>query len=124
MNLSKKLKQDHECGDFGNALAGYSEQAERLERAAEIYAAERDHAKACYDRAVRLLAGIHALLYPPRFTDDDGRTWQFKSPIAEEQMQELSDRIRALPDEIEAIDAERLNSPDLRKTPPFTKGRE
>ena len=41
MNLSKKLKQDHECGDFGNALAGYSEQAERLERAAEIYAAER-----------------------------------------------------------------------------------
>lgn len=74
-------------------------------RAADIYAAERDHARACYDRTVRILTGIHALLYPPRFTDHDGRTWQFKSPLAEEQMQELSDRIRALPDEIEAIDA-------------------
>lgn len=105
MKLSEKLKQDHECGDFGNALAGYSELAERLERAAEIYAAERDYAKACYDRAVRILTGIHALLYPPRITDNDGRTWQFKSPLAEEQMQELSDRIRALPDDIEAIDA-------------------
>ena len=74
-------------------------------RAAEIYAAERDHARACYERTVRILTGIHALLYPPRFTDHDGRTWQFKSPIAEEQMQELSDRIRALPDAIDAIDA-------------------
>jgi hypothetical protein len=63
---------------------------------------ERDHAEACYDRAVRILTGIHALLYPPRFTDNDVRTWQFKSPLAEEQMQELSDRIRALPDEIAA----------------------
>ncbi len=105
MKLSEQLKQDHECGDFGDVLAGYSERAEGLERAAEIYAAERDHAKACYDRTVRLLTGIHALLYPPRFTDNDGRTWQFKSPLAEEQMQELSDRIRALPDEIEAVDA-------------------
>lgn len=67
--------------------------------------AERDHARLRYDRAVRILTGIHALLYPPRFTDHDGRTWQFKSPLAEEQMQELSDRIRALPDEIAAIDA-------------------
>lgn len=77
----------------------------KLVRAAEVYGAERDHAKACYDRAVRILTGIHALLYPPRFTDNDGRTWQFKSPLAEQQMQELSDRIRSLPDEITAIDA-------------------
>ena len=80
-------------------------------RAAEIYAAERDHARACYDRTIRILTGIHALLYPPRFTDNDGRTWQFKSPIAEEKMQELSDRIRALPDEIAAAD-------EAMKTPP------
>lgn len=104
MKLSEQLKQDNECGDFGNALDGYAEQVERLERAAESYVVERDHAKACYDRAVRILTGIHALLYPPRFTDRDGRTWQFKSPLAEEQMQELSDRIRALPDDIAAID--------------------
>lgn len=61
---------------------------------------ERDNANQRYSSAVRLLTGIHALLYPPRFTDHDGRTWQFKSPLVEEQMQELSDRIRALPDEI------------------------
>lgn len=82
----------------------------KLVRTAEVYGAELDHAKACYDRAVRILTGIHELLYPPRFTDNDGRTWQFKSPLAEEQMQELSDRIRALPDEISAID-------DAMKTP-------
>ena len=74
--------------------------AERYNKAAEIYAAERDHANQRCSSAVRLLTGIHALLYPPRFTDHNGRTWQFKSPLAEEQMQELSDRIRALPDEI------------------------
>lgn len=61
---------------------------------------ERDNANQRYSSAVRLLAGIHALLYPPRLAGHDGRTWQFKSPLAEEQMQELSDRIRALPDEI------------------------
>ena len=77
----------------------------RLVRDVEVYHAERDHAKACYDRAVRILTGIHALLYPPRFTDNDGRTWQFKSPLAEELIQELSDRIRALPDELAALDA-------------------
>lgn len=85
-------------------------------RAAEIYAAERDHARACYDRTVRILTGIHAMLYPPRFTDNDGRTWQFKSPLAEEQMQELSDRIRALPDEIAAAD-------EAMKTPPNASGK-
>lgn len=79
--------------------------AERTNRYAEISAAERDIARECYARAVRILTGIHALLYPPRFTDHDGHTWQFKSPLAEEQMQELSDRIRALPDEIAAIEA-------------------
>lgn len=77
----------------------------KLVRTVEVYGAERDQARACYDHAVRILTGIHALLYPPRFTDNDGRTWQFKHLNAEEQMQELSDRIRALPDEIEPIDA-------------------
>mgnify|MGYP006977221519 FL=1 len=31
-------------------------------RAADIYAAERDHARACYDRTVRILTGIPASL--------------------------------------------------------------
>lgn len=78
--------------------AAVSELIDRLEVAEK----ERERARANYNHVVRILTGIHALLYPPRFTDHDGRTWQFKSPIAEEQMQELSDRIRALPDEIDA----------------------
>ena len=31
MRLSEQLKQDHECGDFGQALDGYSDRAEALE---------------------------------------------------------------------------------------------
>ena len=83
-----------------------------LIRAVEMHRSERDHAKACHDRAVRILTGIHALLYPPRFSDHDGRTWQFKSPLAEEQMQELSDRIRALPDELAALDDSKSAAPN------------
>lgn len=33
MRLSEQLKQDHECGDFGKALAGYYERAALLEEA-------------------------------------------------------------------------------------------
>ena len=32
MKLSEQLKQDHECGDFGSALEGYAERAEKLEQ--------------------------------------------------------------------------------------------
>lgn len=58
-----------------------------------------------YERAVKILTSIHALLYPPVVTDANGQTWKFKSPVSEEQMQELSDRIRAIPDELAALDA-------------------
>lgn len=33
MKLSEQLKQDHDCGDFGNALKGYAERAALLEDA-------------------------------------------------------------------------------------------
>ena len=53
------------------------------------------------DNAVRLLNGIHALLYPAPIDTADGRTMVFrpKSPDPHQVLQELSDRIRALPDE-------------------------
>ena len=35
MKLSEQLKQDHECGDFGKALEGYSDRAELLEEIIE-----------------------------------------------------------------------------------------
>ena len=45
---------------------------DRLEMAEK----ERDNANQRYSSAVRLLAGIHALLYPPRLAGHDGRTWR------------------------------------------------
>ena len=46
MKLSEQLKQDHECGDFGKALEGYSERAEALEK--HIEALEEDKSCALY----------------------------------------------------------------------------
>lgn len=89
-------------GQLRQELAEAWKLVDQYKRAAEVHAAERDHAKACYDRAVKILTGIHALLYPPRVTRDDGKTFEFHSPHVHEQMQALSDRIRAIPDEIAA----------------------
>ena len=74
----------------------------RQERTIEVLRAERDHARARVDSAVRLLTGIHSLLYPASVTTPDGRTFVFrpKDPDPHEVLQELSDRIRALPDEV------------------------
>ena len=68
----------------------------------EVLRAERDHARATIDNAVRLLTGIHALMYPAPVTTADGRTMVFRPnhPDPHIILQELSDRIRALPDEI------------------------
>ncbi len=38
MKLSEQLKQDHECGDFGKALEGYSEKAKEIEDLIEMCA--------------------------------------------------------------------------------------
>ncbi len=71
----------------------------------EVIRAERDHARACLDNAVKMLTGIHSLLYPAPITMDDGRTMVFrpKDPDPHEVLQELSDRIRALPDAIATL---------------------
>jgi len=68
---------------------------------------ERDHQRACLDSAVKLLTGILALLYPAPITTPDGRQMVFrpKSLDPHEVLQELSDRIRALPDELEKLRA-------------------
>jgi len=78
-----------------------------LESAMKAAVAERDHARAHYESAVRLLNGIHALLYPPSIKTPDGRTMVFrpKDPDPHQVLQALSDRIRALPDELAAIQA-------------------
>lgn len=83
-------------------------EAEQLARAwleREALRHERDHARARMESAVKLLAGIHALLYPPPVKTADGKTMVFRptSPDPHEILQELSDRIRALPDKLAEV---------------------
>ena len=55
--------------------------------------------------AVRLLTEIHSLLYPAHITAEDGRVWAFRprSIDPHEVLQEVSDRIRELPEKIAAM---------------------
>jgi hypothetical protein len=87
------------------AFAAPQPQAAQSEdsRELEILRAERDHARTMYENAIGILSGIYALLYPPTVKAEDGKTYAFRSPHLHEQMQALSDRIRAIPDEIAAL---------------------
>ena len=83
-------------------------EAEQLARAwleREALRHERDYARARMESAVKLLAGIHALLYPRPVKTADGKTMVFRptSPDPHEILQELSDRIRALPDKLAEV---------------------
>ena len=79
--------------------------AARLERENEVLRIERDHSRRQFSASVELLCGIHHLLYPAPATRDDGVTFVLRPQNPHEFMQELSDRIRALPNEIEKIRA-------------------
>lgn len=81
----------------------------RMLREIEALRAERDIERAKVQTAVRLLSGIHSLrllsgihslLYPARVTHE-GKTFEFRTPNdPHKPLQDLSDRIRALPDEL------------------------
>lgn len=79
---------------------------ERLNREAEVRYYEREQARARVETAVKLLTGIHALLYPAPIKTEDGRTMVFRpnDPDPHTILQELSDRIRALPDELAKLE--------------------
>ena len=104
----------YQQGDMDGVMVLVSRQAceegaewlERLNLEAEVFYHERQHARACLDNAVRLLSGIHSLLYPAPVTTGDGRTMVFrpKDPDPHEVLQALSDLIRALPDELAKLD--------------------
>jgi hypothetical protein len=65
--------------------------------------AERDSAQAKYSRAIAILTAIHRLLYPPR-VEHEGKIYEFNYPgDAPALLQELSDLIRAIPDELEVL---------------------
>ena len=83
-------------------LAG--RQIKQLQLQCDVLRAERDHARASFDHSVKLLTSIHSLLYPAPITTPDGRTMVFrpKDQDPHKILQELSDRIRKVPDELEA----------------------
>lgn len=73
------------------------------EREIQALRAERDHAQADRLRLIEVLIGIRMIIYPKLAKLADGRTMAFHSPLVHEQMQALSDRIRAIPGEIDAL---------------------
>jgi hypothetical protein len=66
----------------------------------EVLRAKLEASDASVQIAVKLLSGIHALLYPAPLTLANGSQAVFRPGNPHEFMQELSDRIRALPDEM------------------------
>lgn len=63
--------------------------------------AENEALQAKLDRAVKILSEIHLMLCPPK-TYADGKTHVFRPPNVAEYWQELSERIRAIPDALDA----------------------
>ena len=84
---------------------------ERLQvRVMELHA-ERNKS----DFLIKNLVAIHALLYPPQMSLEDGRVMAFRPPNIDphELLQRLSDEIRAIPD---AIDAARATHNETKET--------
>ena len=71
----------------------------------EIFSHELDRLRSTLDNAVNLLSRSHALLYPPHITTSDGKVHMFRPTNVDPHvvLQELSDRIRALPEEIASM---------------------
>lgn len=70
---------------------------------------ELRHTKACYERAIETLTGIHMLLSPGPVTTNDGRTFAFNPPpdLLLETWRELSARIRDISNQIAQIETAR-----------------
>jgi hypothetical protein len=117
LEIAKALRA-YQQGDADGVMVLVSRQAcdegadwlERLERECEVRYHEREQARARNDRAVKILSGIFALLHPPEMASGDGRVFRFVAPNANELLQELANRIRAIPDELDAAGIERPNA--------------
>lgn len=90
-------------GEIEIDLVEARRQIERLQLACDVLRAERNSARAQVDNLIMQLSSVHALLYPPSTKLQDGRTMVFrpKDPDPHEVLQELSDRIRAIPQKID-----------------------
>lgn len=87
-------------------LDAMGEQVRELKRETEILRAERNAARARYDHALKVMIGIHNLTLSPPLKLGDGRTLVCRPPDAAEILQALSDRIRAIPDDLAKADAD------------------
>lgn len=100
--MSKRIEEEWQeriGADIERDFYDMQERLKRCEFSCEVYRNERDHARMHYENTVKILMGIHNLLYPPTFKQGD-KTSFFNSPHVHEQMQALSDAIRAIPDEL------------------------
>lgn len=92
--------------DFNSTAADFfrthAAEIEAMARENEVLRNERSFERKKFDQAVKVLSSIHAVIYP-RIFDVNGQRYAFHSPIIHEQMQALSDRIRAIPGEIAAM---------------------
>ena len=84
------------------ALMRAGHQIEQLQRENRVLRAERDQARVRVESAVNLLTAIHSCMYPSAVKMEDGRLMVFRPENPHEYLQALSDRIRALPDELVA----------------------
>ena len=82
----------------------------RSEQMIENLLAEREYLRAQRDRLTRVLTGIYMVIYPEIAKLADGRQFHFQSPYLHEQIQALSDRIRAIPAEIDAASSKEKNN--------------
>ena len=89
-------------GELEIELIEARRQIERLQLMCDVLRAERNSSRAQVDNLVMQLSSVHAFLYPPAIKLQDGRTMVFrpKDPDPHEVLQELSDRIRAIPQKI------------------------
>jgi hypothetical protein len=69
---------------------------------ANILRIERDVSRAKAGRCTQILTSIHALLYPKE-NEVNGMTYVFRPLHPNEWMDRLSERIRSIPDEIDAM---------------------
>jgi hypothetical protein len=82
-------------------VAGLTEGAERLRERVKALEHERDAARASQSRCIEMLTRIYALIDPP-LIEYEGKTYKFINPHAAEALHKLSNRIRAIPDAIDA----------------------
>lgn len=97
------------ASDLAVKLADTEAERDTLRAEVERLRVERERWYTSFEHVSRILSGIHALMYQEPFALSDGRTLVFrpKGLDPHEILQALSDRIRAIPDEVAAIDTAR-----------------